>query len=97
MVRFRAGPAWTPGESVRDQPRWDDHADFVDALVARGTMVMGGPFADRSGSMILLEGLDEEEARRILASDPFIENGVFLLDEVKAWEVFVDALGPRAE
>lgn len=94
MVRFRAGPTWASG-SIREQPGWDEHAEFVDALVERGTMVMGGPFTDNSGTMILLEGVDADEARRILDDDPFIKNGVFELDEVREWTVFVDELVKR--
>jgi uncharacterized protein YciI len=91
MVRFRAGPTWTSG-SVREQPDWDAHAEFVDALIERGTMVMGGPFSDNSGSMSLLEGVGADEARRILEEDPFMLNGVFELDEIREWTVFVDEL-----
>ena len=93
LVRFSAGPAWTSGPPD-EQPDWDAHAAFVDELVARGTMVMGGPFADYSGSMILLENVGEDEARALVAGDPFIANGVFVLEEVRAWNVYVDELTP---
>jgi len=92
-VRFRAGPTWISG-SVREQPDWDAHAEFVDGLIERGTMVMGGPFADNSGSQSLLEGVDADEARRILEEDPFMKNGVFELDEIREWTIFVDELTP---
>ena len=91
MVRFGAGPTWSSG-SVREQPDWDAHAEFVDALIERGTFVMGGPCSDNSGSMSLLEGIDADEARRILADDPFMKNGVFELVEIREWDVFVDEL-----
>ena len=95
MVRFRAGPTWRSG-SVREQPDWDAHAEFVDALIERGTFVMGGPFSDNSGSMSLLEGIDAAEARRILEDDPFMKNGVFVLEEIREWNVFVDELSRPA-
>jgi uncharacterized protein YciI len=93
VVRFRAGPTWTSG-APDDQPGWDDHAAFVDELVARGTMVMGGPFSDHSGSLIVLENLVEDEARELVARDPFVVNGVFVLEDVRAWNVYVDELTP---
>jgi len=93
MVRFRAGPTWTSG-SVREQPDWDAHAEFVDALIERGTFVMGGPFSDNSGSMSLLEGIDADEARSLVKDDPFMKNGVFVLEEIREWNVFVDELSP---
>ena len=91
VVRFRAGPTWTSGPPD-DQPGWDEHAAFVDGLVARGTMVMGGPFADFSGTQIVLENVTEDEARELLARDPFVANGVFVLDDVRAWNIYVDEL-----
>ena len=91
VVVWRAGPTWTSG-GVREQPGWDTHAEFIDALIENGTFVMGGPFADNSGSMSLLEGIDADEARRILEDDPFMKNGVFVLEEIREWNVFVDEL-----
>jgi uncharacterized protein YciI len=91
FVRFRAGPTWTGG-SILDQPGWDEHAAFVDALIERGVMVMGGPFADSSGSVSVLENVDEQQAREAVARDPFLANGVFVLEDVRAWHVFVDQL-----
>jgi uncharacterized protein YciI len=95
IVRFRAGPAWKSG-GVREQPDWDAHAEFVDDLVARGTFVMGGPFSDNSGSMSLLEGVTAAEAERLVADDPFMKNGVFVLDEIREWTIFVDELTPSS-
>ena len=94
VVVWRAGPTWTSG-GVREQPRWDEHAAFIDALIEDGTFVMGGPFADNSGSLSLLEGVTADEAREIIAKDPFVENGVFVLDDLREWDVFVDELTGR--
>jgi uncharacterized protein YciI len=94
IVRFRAGPAWGEGPP-EDQPDWDAHAEFVDDLTERGIFVMGGPFSDYSGSMTLLEGVDADEARRLLEPDPFVQNGVFLFEDVREWTVYVDELTPR--
>jgi uncharacterized protein YciI len=94
MIRVRRGPAWDGG-SVREQPGWDEHAAFVDDLVDRGIMVMGGPFTDHSGSIQFYEGVSEEEARRIAQQDPWIANGVFVLEEVRSWNVIVDELATK--
>jgi uncharacterized protein YciI len=95
MVRWRAGPKWTSG-TPQDQPGWEEHAEFIDELIADGTFVMGGPFADNSGSLTLLENVDVEQARALMLRDPsFVENGVFELQDVRAWNIFVDELTPR--
>ena len=56
----------------------------------------GGPFADSSGSQSLLENVDEQQAREAIAGDPFLANGVFELEEVRLWNVFVDELTGEA-
>lgn len=94
LVVFRAGPAWGSGPP-EDQPGWDEHADFVDALVADGTFVMGGPFSDYSGSVNLLEGISAAEAADLLERDPFVRNGVFVVDSIRDWTVYVDELSPK--
>jgi uncharacterized protein YciI len=95
VVRFRAGPTWSDRGPPESQPGWDEHAAFVDGLVERGTMVMGGPLSDHTGSIILLEGVAAEEVPALLAADPFVENGVFVLDEVLDWTIYVDELSRR--
>ena len=57
---------------------------------------MGGPFGDYSGSMVLLEDVSVEEARALVDWDPFIRNGVFVLDSVQEWIVYVDELSAPA-
>lgn len=94
IVRFRAGPTWDGGPP-QEQPDWDAHEAFVDQLVANGTIVMGGPFSDCTGAMLLLEGVSPEEARRIVDHDPFVKNEVFVLDDIREWTIFVDRLTPR--
>jgi uncharacterized protein YciI len=95
LVRWKAGPTWTSG-AVDEQPGWDEHAAYIDELIERGIFVMGGPFADQSGSLSLLENVTEHEALELIAEDPFVANGVFELEEVRAWNIFVDELTPRA-
>jgi len=95
LVRWKAGPTWAGG-AVDEQPGWDEHAAFIDDLVERGIFVMGGPLADKSGSLSVLENVTEQEARELVLEDPFVRNGVFELDEVRAWNIFVDELTPQA-
>ncbi|HVD66111.1 MAG TPA: YciI family protein [Gaiellaceae bacterium] len=95
LVVFRAGLAWGSGPP-EEQPGWEAHADFVDALIENGTFVMGGPFTDYSGSVNLLEGVTAAEATDLLATDPFVENGVFVVESIRDWTVYVDELSPKA-
>lgn len=94
IVIFRAGPTWASGRP-EDQPGWDAHAEWVDALIENGTFVMGGPLSDNSGSVSLLEGLAAAEAKELVLTDPFVANGVFELDSVRDWTVYVDELSAK--
>jgi uncharacterized protein YciI len=91
IVRWRAGPTWTSGPP-EEQPEWDEHASFIDDLIERGIFVMGGPFRDYLGSFTILENVDEQEARELVLRDPFVANGVFELEDVREWLVYVDEL-----
>jgi uncharacterized protein YciI len=89
VLRVGPGPAWKEGPP-EDQPGWDAHAEFIDGLIERGVFVMGGPWTDRLGSMSIWEGLDAGEVRRVMQDDPFVRNGVFELEDVADWTVYVD-------
>src|SRR5689334_13193203 len=46
VTELRDGPAWDPALPLREQSGFAEHAAFMDALVAEGVMVLGGPLAD---------------------------------------------------
>jgi uncharacterized protein YciI len=92
VVRVRAGPTWADGGPPEVQPGWDEHEAFVDALVDQGTIVMGGPLSDYSGSIVILEGITRDDARALMDKDPFVRNGVFMVEDIKEWTVYVDSL-----
>jgi uncharacterized protein YciI len=94
LVVFKAGPAWGSGPP-EDQPAWEAHAEFVEELIEEGTFVMGGPLSDYSGSVNVLEGVTAAEAADLLATDPFVANGVFEVDSIRDWTVYVDELSPK--
>jgi uncharacterized protein YciI len=96
LVVFNAGPAWTSGPPEQ-QADWDAHSDFIDDLIERGHFVMGGPIADNSGSITVLENVaGADEARALLDADPFLANGVFEWSDVREWNVYVDELSARS-
>jgi hypothetical protein len=49
---LRPGTSWNPDKTVREQPFWNEHTRFMDSLFEQGTIILAGPFADRSGSMV---------------------------------------------
>jgi uncharacterized protein YciI len=90
VVISSAGPNRDPSKGTREQPLWDEHAAFIDQLVADGFIFMGGPFVDEGGSMLMVNADDENEVREKLRNDPWMKYGVLKLESVKRWQVFID-------
>ncbi len=90
IVMIRRGAAWRDGPPEA-QSGWDEHAAWIDTLVDRGTIVMGGPLSDNSGAMLVLEGIGVD-VKLLLPTDPFVKNGVFVVVDVREWTNDVDTL-----
>lgn len=91
MILWAPGPAWVSGKTVRQQPFWAKHAIFMDQLFENGTVVLGGPFADASGSLVIVEAENEQEVADLVARDPFVVHDIFALSSLKQWQLFLDA------
>ncbi len=47
----------------------------------------GGPFADRSGGLIVFEAKDMDDAERVVNNDPFVQEDVIAQKWLKQWLV----------
>ena len=63
----------------------------MDALFEAGTVILGGPFADGSGSMVVLVAESAEAARAIFREDPWSRQDVLVAGDVKEWTIFLDS------
>ena len=88
---FTPGANWIAGKTSREQPYWTEHAAFMDALFDDGIVIMGGPFADYSSILVIVEASDEDTVRELFKRDPFIVQGILHLASVREWLVFLDA------
>jgi uncharacterized protein YciI len=77
-------------KGTREQPLWDEHAAFIDQLVAGGFILMGGPLVDEGGSLLVFNAEDETEVRAKLKNDPWSKHGILKLESVKRWQIFID-------
>ena len=91
VVFLRPSSHWNPDKPVREQAYWDDHARFMDSLFEAGKIILGGPFADGSGSMVILAVESVEAAQAIFQDDPWAQRDVLVAGEVKEWTIFLDA------
>jgi hypothetical protein len=85
----RSGPQWDPARPLEQQSGWDEHADFMDGLVERGFVVLGGPLADEHRVILAIEAGSEAEVRETLARDPWHETHL-VVESVDAWTIRLD-------
>ncbi|HEY9551979.1 MAG TPA: YciI family protein [Allosphingosinicella sp.] len=81
-ITFRPGPAWKPGEPMKDQGL-RDHGLYWNALYEKGQVFAAGRLGSEAG-LALFHARDQAEAERILAEDPAIKAGIFL-GEARPW------------
>jgi hypothetical protein len=63
------GPGWKAGVGFREQPGVIDHVHYMAGFAASGWLVMGGPFLDDSGGMMVSRAKSMDEAVRIANDD----------------------------
>jgi uncharacterized protein YciI len=90
IVISSAGPKRDLSKGTREQPLWDEHAAFIDQLVAEGFILIGGPFVDEGGSMLIVNANDANEVRQKLENDPWMKHGILKPESVKRWQIFID-------
>jgi uncharacterized protein YciI len=88
------GPAWDRAVGRREQDGWDEHAAFMDELVADGTVILGGPVGDGTDVLLAVEAADEDELRAAFATDPWHVDGMLGFGRIEPWQLWLDS---RAE
>jgi len=68
-----------------------DHLSFLQSLYENGTVVLAGPVGDGSGAMMVLKVGSEEEAARVIRTDPYTAAGVGVDHVLRPWNVVVPA------
>ena len=89
VILLKHGPNWIPGKSVSEQPLLK-HGRYLQELMDKGALQLAGPFLDDSGGFILLNAANESEARRIIAHDPGVKEGILEAD-IRAVGIAFDA------
>jgi len=85
----RSGPEWAKGAPLEEQSGWQAHADFMDALVEQGFIVLGGPLSDEFRIVHVIEAGSEQEVRATLARDPWSETHLNV-EAVEPWTLRLD-------
>jgi len=78
------GPLWDHAKGFRDQPGLNQHLGYMSGYADKGRIVMGGPFLDNSGGMMIFDVPSLEDARAIAEADPTVISGLLTVT-VKPW------------
>ena len=62
----------------------------MDSLFETGAIILGGPFADRTGSMVIVRADDASQVREMFREDPWTLQDVLMVADVKEWIIFLD-------
>ena len=90
VVVHRSGPEWNGSAPLEEQSGWDAHAEYMDDLVDRGFIVLGGPLSDEHRVVHVIEADSEEEVRSTLARDPWSESHLQIA-AIEPWTIRLDA------
>ncbi len=89
VVVRRSGPEWDPSRPLEEQSGWREHAAFMDGLVDRGFIVLGGPLADEVRVVHVVEAESEDAIRATLARDPW-SGSHLVVDAIDPWTIRLD-------
>jgi len=93
LVRVsQSGPEWNPSKPMEGQSDWDAHAEFMDALVDDGFIVLGGPLAAERQVAHAIEAESEDAIRARLADDPWSKSHL-VIEQIEPWTIRLDGRG----
>lgn len=90
LVTRAQGRSWDRSRLRREQVGWDEHAAFMDGLLADGFVVLGGPVGEGDGhsTLLVVEAESDAEVRARLAEDPWGED-MLATESIDPWSIFL--------
>ena len=89
VIVSQSGPEWDASQPLEGQSGWDEHAAFMDDLVERGFIVLGGPLAQPQRVAHAVEAESPEQIRATLARDPWSETHL-RIESIDGWTIRLD-------
>jgi uncharacterized protein YciI len=92
----QAGPAWSAGQGIAEQPAAGEHAAFMNALAEEEFVLFGGPLAGSEHghvrALLIVNAGSEAEIDRRLAGDPWVPTKQLLTVSIEPWKILVGAV-----
>jgi hypothetical protein len=84
VIRTR-GPRWNDAAPMEGQEDWRAHADFMNALVAQGFMLLGGPLQGTRDVLLIVRAADEAQVEARLAEDCWTVKDLLRTRQIAPW------------
>jgi uncharacterized protein YciI len=92
-VRTARAAGWDHARGIREQAHFEEHAAFMDGLVASGVIILGGPVGSDDPddiALLAVQADSEDAARAAFAADPWLVHGIFRVKDVRCWTIWLD-------
>jgi hypothetical protein len=89
VVQGQTGPSFDPALPLEEQSGWLEHAAFMDALVADGFILLGGPLDGRQRVVHAVSAPSADAVRERLASDPWAGSHL-VVEAIEPWTIRLD-------
>ena len=84
VIRTRDA-AWLNDESLEGQQHWQEHANFMDGLVAEGSVILGGPLEGTPDFLLVMQGQSAQALRHRLNDDPWTNLQLLRISSIARW------------
>ena len=91
VIRTR-GIVWQPALPLEQQPDWNTHADFMNALVSDNFVLLGGPLEGTPDVLLIVRAANEEGVIRRLEADPWTASGQLQTARITPWDLRLGTL-----
>jgi uncharacterized protein YciI len=79
------GPNWNDDKPMEEQGEWRAHADYMNALVDDGFMLLGGPLVGTRDVLLIVRATDEAEIASRLDNDIWVQTGLLTRRQINPW------------
>jgi len=86
------GPNWQNSRPMEEQQDWNTHAAFMDALVADGRVLLGGPLQGTAKVLLIVRADDADQIRTCLSDDIWMKNDLLRIAEITPWTLRLGSL-----
>ena len=86
VLKHSPGKNWKVGIPFQEQPGVEEHVKYMSMQLKNGFLLMGGPFLDNSGGMMVCKTANLNKAKEIAEADPAVVAGLLKV-EVKQWMI----------